>query len=327
MMSAEDVELRIQAETDPRMMAELGGPRPREDIERAHAKSLVMAAEGRCWPLKVIPDGSTSPAGTVMIWETTHEGETIYEIGWTILPEFQNKGIATQAVREILEKARAERKFGQIHAFPGITNGPSNRICEKNGFTNLGVHEVEFAGHTIRSNLWRIDLRAGLEDPHLEHARVAPIREAVTVRGASERVFDLFTERMGTWWPIDAYSRVVNEFADEGVEVTRLEFQARLAGSILEHLSDGRVLPWAEVVTWDPPRSVVMAWRPHSLPEPPTEVEATFTASEGGTLVEVEHRGWEAVSEGFREALYEIYARGWVTTLGCFAAAAERDLG
>jgi RimJ/RimL family protein N-acetyltransferase len=158
MMTAEDVELRVRGETDPRMMTELGGPRPREDIERAHAKSLALAAEGKCWPLKVIPDGSTSPAGTVMVWETTHEGETIYEIGWTILPEFQNRGIASEAVREVLEKARAERRFGQIHAFPGATNGPSNRICEKNGFTNLGEHEGEFAGRPIRSNHWRIDL-------------------------------------------------------------------------------------------------------------------------------------------------------------------------
>jgi hypothetical protein len=47
MMTAEDVELRVRLETDPQMMAELGGPRPREAIERAHAKSLALAAEGK----------------------------------------------------------------------------------------------------------------------------------------------------------------------------------------------------------------------------------------------------------------------------------------
>ena len=45
-MTEEDVELRVRLETDPQMMAELGGPRPREAIERAHAKSLGLAAEG-----------------------------------------------------------------------------------------------------------------------------------------------------------------------------------------------------------------------------------------------------------------------------------------
>ena len=75
-----------------------------------------------------------------------------------ILPQFQNRGIASQAVREVLERAREERKFGQIHAFPAITNGPSNKICEKTGFTNLGQCEVEFAGRGFRRNHWRIDL-------------------------------------------------------------------------------------------------------------------------------------------------------------------------
>ena len=158
MRTEKDVELRIREETDPRMMAELGGPRPRRDIRRAHARSRALAAEGKCWPLKVIPDGSTSPAGGVAIFPSSHEGETINEIGWMTLPEFQNKGIASQAVREVLEKARAERKFGRIHAFPGVTNGPSNKICEKNGFTNLGECEVEFAGRTLRCHHWRIDL-------------------------------------------------------------------------------------------------------------------------------------------------------------------------
>jgi RimJ/RimL family protein N-acetyltransferase len=84
--------------------------------------------------------------------------ETLYEIGWTILPEFQDRGIASRAVGEVLEMARAERRFGQIHAFPAVTNGPFNRICEKNGFTNLGECEGEFAGRSLRCNHWRIDL-------------------------------------------------------------------------------------------------------------------------------------------------------------------------
>jgi hypothetical protein len=46
------------------------------------------------------------------------------EIGWMILPEFQNRGIASQAVREVLERARVEQKFGQIHAFPALGSAP-----------------------------------------------------------------------------------------------------------------------------------------------------------------------------------------------------------
>ena len=155
-----------------------------------------------------------------------------------------------------------------------------------------------------------------------EEAPVKPIRQTVTVRSDPERAFELFTEQIGTWWPVDAYSRAVSEFENEEVQVARLEFQARMGGRILEHTSDGRILPWAEVIAWHPPHSITMAWRPHSEPEPPTEVEVTFTPQDGGTLVELEQRGWERLSQAFREGLYEIYARGWITTLGRFAAAA-----
>jgi uncharacterized protein YndB with AHSA1/START domain len=130
---------------------------------------------------------------------------------------------------------------------------------------------------------------------------------------------------MGTWWPVESYSRAVSEFDQEDVEVVELVFQPRMGGSILERMSDGRILPWAEVIAWHPPHRVLLSWRPHSRPEPPTEVEVTFAARERGTLVELEHRGWQRLSKEFRQSLYEIYARGWITTLGRFAAAADRD--
>jgi uncharacterized protein YndB with AHSA1/START domain len=153
---------------------------------------------------------------------------------------------------------------------------------------------------------------------------IDPIRRTVTVRGDPERAFELFTAGMGTWWPVDEYSRAVSELAADNVRVTHLEFQARQGGSILEHLSDGRNLPWGEVTGWNPPQRVVMAWKPHSLPEPPTEVEVMFEPLADETAVQLEHRGWERLSDGLREGLYEIYARGWGPTLERFAATANR---
>ena|SRR5436190_11987187 len=150
-----------------------------------------------------------------------------------------------------------------------------------------------------------------------------PIRHSVRVRRDPGSAFDLFTEGMGTWWPVDDYSRAVSEFAADGVSLERLEFEPRMGGLILEHLSDGRILPWAEVIGWDPPRRVVMAWRPHALPEPPTELEVIFEQTDGGTMVQLEHRGWERLSADFRTEMYQIYALGWPSTLERFAAAAD----
>ena len=149
-----------------------------------------------------------------------------------------------------------------------------------------------------------------------------PMRHAVTVAVPPERAFELFTTGIGSWWPLDDYSRAVSEFAADGLRAVRLEFQARDAGSLLEHVSDGRVLPWAEVTTWDPPRRVVLAWRPHSLPEPPTELDVSFEPQRDGTLVRLEHRGWNRVSQRFRDELYGVYARGWPTTMERFVNAA-----
>ena len=157
-------------------------------------------------------------------------------------------------------------------------------------------------------------------------ANVEPIRQTVTVRCDPERVFELFTSQMGTWWPVESYSRAVSEFEHEDVEVAELVFEARLGGSILERLTDGRVLPWAEVIAWQPPHRVLLSWRPHSAPEPPTEIDVTFAERGDGTLVEVEHRGWERLSEQFRAELYEIYVRGWPTTLQRFAAVADQAI-
>jgi RimJ/RimL family protein N-acetyltransferase len=118
MMTPEDVDLRLRTETDPVMMGELGGPRPPDDIERAHAKSLALAVEGRCWPLKVIPDGSSSAVGEVTVFESSHEGETIYEIGWMVLPEFQNRGSPARPCRRCWRRRGRSGSSGESTPSP-----------------------------------------------------------------------------------------------------------------------------------------------------------------------------------------------------------------
>ena len=147
---------------------------------------------------------------------------------------------------------------------------------------------------------------------------VEPIRRNVTVDCGQEDAFRLFTDGMGEWWPIETHSRSASEH--EEVKAERIEFQSHDGGQILEHMSNGEVVPWAEVLVWEPPKRFVVAWKPHPRPQPPTEVEVTFEEKDGGTLVKLEHRGWERLTEDFAE-LYESYAGGWILTLGRFASA------
>ena len=153
---------------------------------------------------------------------------------------------------------------------------------------------------------------------------IEPIRAAVTVRAAPALAFELFTGRLDTWWPLERFSRSADDFEGEGVKVERIEFQGRAGGAVLEHLSNGQVLPWAEVLVWEPPSRLVLAWKPNATPLPPTELEVRFTPGGEGTLVELEHRGWERLGEVAEEARSG-YGTGWVGVLALFEDAVNKE--
>ena len=155
-----DISTYVRMRCDPVMMAELGGPLPRKGIEQKVARDVQAAAVDEAW-IKMIVPGETAPevvAGSVALWShDEHGGEPITEIGWMVLPEFQGRGLAKQAVRMLLELARDEDRWGLVHAFPATTNGPSNGICRSLGFRLAGEREVTFAGRVLRSNDWVIN--------------------------------------------------------------------------------------------------------------------------------------------------------------------------
>lgn len=149
----DDMWLTEALETDPRVMAELGGPWPREKIPEIHQRRMAAIAKG-AWSMKVMPESVGRPVGAIGIWESEHEGEPISEAGWTILPEHQGRGYASEALRLLLERADAEGKWGDIHAFPGVTNAPSNAMCRKFGFELVGQEDIEYGGRPLRVNHW-----------------------------------------------------------------------------------------------------------------------------------------------------------------------------
>jgi uncharacterized protein YndB with AHSA1/START domain len=151
---------------------------------------------------------------------------------------------------------------------------------------------------------------------------VEPIKRSVVVRRDVEQSFRIFTEEIGSWWPVEHYSRAASDFEGQDVKVERVEFQARAGGQVLEHLSNGQTLPWGDVLEWEPPKRFVLAWHPTFSERPPTEVQVTFTADGDRTLVELEHRGWERLGPELAER-QSSYTAGWITTLERFRAAAE----
>ena len=97
-------------------------------------------------------------------------------------------------------------------------------------------------------------------------------------------------------------------------------FEQHQGGRVYERLADGTQHEWAEIVVWDPPHRFVLAW--HVNPERRTEVEVRFLPAGTGTRVELEHRGWERLSEAVAADSRENYSVGWEFVLGRYESAA-----
>jgi uncharacterized protein YndB with AHSA1/START domain len=153
---------------------------------------------------------------------------------------------------------------------------------------------------------------------------VEPITRTVRVRSSPERAFRVFTEEMGTWWPLETHSIAVDQGLGQRAKSLRID--PREGGRLEEVLEDGSTRDWGGVVAWEPPRRVVFAWKPNDRPTPPTEVEVRFTPESDGTLVEVEHRGWDGLGK-VSDEIRPLYASegGWTMVLGRYRNAAGND--
>ncbi len=158
--SDEDYPLLMRLMGDPAMMEHLGGPESPEKIQERQQRYLSPdLSQGQMFVILVGPERAA--AGSIGYWERQWRGETVWETGWLVLPEFQGQGIATRATVALVETVRAVGKHRFLHAFPAADNGPSNAICRKAGFTLLEALDFEYpAGHWMRCNDWRLDLDA-----------------------------------------------------------------------------------------------------------------------------------------------------------------------
>jgi uncharacterized protein YndB with AHSA1/START domain len=145
---------------------------------------------------------------------------------------------------------------------------------------------------------------------------IEAVRKTVTVDCVVEEAFRVFTADARSWWPIETHSI-------HGTGVSQIVFEEREGGEVYELSAGGEKGHWATVVTWEPPSRLVLAWNILEREAAPTEVEVRFTPEEGGTRVELEHRGWERLAEGGEEKRAN-YDTGWDHVLGFFVECAGR---
>ena len=140
------------------MMRHLGGPESPDAIRARHERYLLADPEKNgLFAVTIGPDAEA--VGWVGYWESEWRGETVWECGWSILPEAQGRGVATAAAALVIDDARRRGTHRWLHALPSVDNVASNALCRTLGFELLGEAEVEYPkGHMMQSNDWRLDL-------------------------------------------------------------------------------------------------------------------------------------------------------------------------
>jgi hypothetical protein len=125
----------------------------------------------------------------------------------------------------------------------------------------------------------------------------------------------VWTGRIGTWWPTD---HTVS--GEPGLAVV---LEPRRGGRIYERTAAGVEHEWGEVTVWEPPGRFAYLWHLRRDRADATEVEIRFVGrGRDATLVEIEHRGWEAFgADG--EAKRDRDHGGWASLLPHYVAAAK----
>jgi uncharacterized protein YndB with AHSA1/START domain len=149
----------------------------------------------------------------------------------------------------------------------------------------------------------------------------APVRKTIRVAVAPARAFETFTASMHRWWPL-AHTLLKAPRA-------AIVLEPKPGGRWFERGTDDSICPWGQVIAWEPPTRILLAWQIDGEwkfnPDFSTELEIRFVAEgSDATRVELEHRDMEKFGmhrEAARGALDS--PEGWAGGLARFAAFAE----
>lgn len=133
--------------------------------------------------------------------------------------------------------------------------------------------------------------------------KIKPLRKMMDVPRAPDDAFRMFTSGINGWWPLDRFS-----VTKERARVCVLD--GEVGGQIYEEDADAKRHVWGTVTVWDPDSRLVLRWHAGQDPGCAQEVEVSFNATDDGTRVVLEHRGWEALNDRAEEVRTR-YDSGW----------------
>jgi uncharacterized protein YndB with AHSA1/START domain len=114
------------------------------------------------------------------------------------------------------------------------------------------------------------------------------VRKVMSVAAPQAVAWRVFTEQMGTWWPLADYKIGKANAVDAVME-------PRAGGRWYERGEDGTTCDWGKVLIWEPHSRLVLSWDINADwqhdPTLNTEIEVNFI-DEGAqrTRVKLEHR-------------------------------------
>jgi uncharacterized protein YndB with AHSA1/START domain len=148
------------------------------------------------------------------------------------------------------------------------------------------------------------------------------VRKVVSVNAPPALAWRVFTEQMGTWWPLANYKIGKANAVDAVIE-------PRVGGRWYERGDDGSTCNWGSVLSWEPPSRLVLSWDITADwqydPNLKTEIEVRFIPEgRNGTRVELEHRRLDRYGAR-RDEMRRIFdiEGDWGRLLAMFARAAE----
>jgi DNA-binding transcriptional ArsR family regulator len=165
--------------------------------------------------------------------------------------------------------------------------------------------------------MWSMAIKnfAGFAQREMERemSKIEPVVKVVTVPGETGVVFELFTKRMGEWWPLATHSVGGDDAVDARVD-------PGVGGRVYEVTRDGVEHDWGRITEWEAGRRIVLDWHAGVPVSQATHVEITFRQTAEGTEMTLVHDGWEARgadAAGMRKS----YDGGWDLVLGALPGA------
>ena len=135
-----------------------------------------------------------------------------------------------------------------------------------------------------------------------------PIKKVVEVPCSAERAFEVFVEKVTSWWPLDKNS----VSAMNGEVAKQIVIEPKLGGKVYEVGHDDVIHQWGKVTAYEPGRLLRLDWHIGLPAESASDVEVRFNPlSDERAQVELTHGRWEAFAEKAAD-MRAGYDNGWV---------------